>query len=100
MGILDKIADIEQEIARTQRNKGTVCFPAPSALCVDLQGSALTHPATEHHLGMLKAKLARFRSQLLEPTGKSKVRAPSSRLPLGTRVPVLSRGDRPERGSM
>jgi len=47
MGILEKIKDIEAEIARTQKNK-----------------------ATEHHLGMLKAKLAKFRTQLLEPTGK------------------------------
>ena len=26
--------------------------------------------ATEYHLGLLKAKLAKYRSQLLEPTGK------------------------------
>lgn len=45
MGILEKIADIEAEIARTQKNK-----------------------ATEHHLGLLKAKLAKFRAQLLEPS--------------------------------
>ncbi|KAJ9075114.1 Ribosome-interacting GTPase 2 [Entomophthora muscae] len=44
MGILEKIADIEAEIARTQKNK-----------------------ATEHHLGLLKAKLAKYRVQLLEP---------------------------------
>jgi hypothetical protein len=43
MGILEKIQEIEQEIARTQKNK-----------------------ATEYHLGLLKAKLARYRSQLLE----------------------------------
>ncbi len=49
MGILDKIKDIETEIARTQKNK-----------------------ATEHHLGMLKAKLAKYRTALLEPVGKSK----------------------------
>jgi small GTP-binding protein len=49
MGILDKIKDIELEIARTQRNK-----------------------ATEHHLGLMKAKLARYRAQLLEPTGGKK----------------------------
>jgi len=47
MGILERIKEIENEIARTQKNK-----------------------ATEHHLGILKAKLARFRAQLLEPTGK------------------------------
>lgn len=48
MGILEKIAEIEHEINRTQKNK-----------------------ATEYHLGLLKAKLAKYRSQLLEPTGKA-----------------------------
>ena len=47
MGILDKIADINAEIARTQKNK-----------------------ATEGHLGLLKAKLAKYRAQMMEPTGK------------------------------
>uniref|UniRef100_A0A8C4DIT3 Developmentally regulated GTP binding protein 2 n=1 Tax=Dicentrarchus labrax TaxID=13489 RepID=A0A8C4DIT3_DICLA len=45
MGILDKIAEIEREISRTQKNK-----------------------ATEYHLGLLKAKLAKYRAQLLEPS--------------------------------
>ncbi|XP_041363313.1 developmentally-regulated GTP-binding protein 2-like [Gigantopelta aegis] len=48
MGILEKIAEIEREISRTQKNK-----------------------ATEYHLGLLKAKLARYRQQLLEPQGKA-----------------------------
>ncbi len=47
MGILEKIKDIEFEVNRTQRNK-----------------------ATEYHLGQLKAKLAKLRTQLLEPTTK------------------------------
>jgi len=47
MGILEKIKDIEEEVARTQRNK-----------------------ATEYHLGNLKARLAKLRTQLLEPAGK------------------------------
>lgn len=47
MGILEKIAEIEREMARTQKNK-----------------------ATEYHLGLLKAKLAKLRAQLLEPSGK------------------------------
>ncbi|UYV60733.1 DRG2 [Cordylochernes scorpioides] len=47
MGILEKITEIEREISRTQKNK-----------------------ATEYHLGVLKAKLAKYRSQLLEPQGK------------------------------
>ncbi|TPX55990.1 threonine---tRNA ligase [Powellomyces hirtus] len=48
MGITEKIADVEKEIARTQKNK-----------------------ATEYHLGLLKAKLARYRVMLLEPVGKA-----------------------------
>lgn len=43
MGILEKIEDIEREVARTQKNK-----------------------ATEYHLGLLKAKLARYRAELLD----------------------------------
>lgn len=43
MGVADKIADIEAEIARTQKNK-----------------------ATEHHLGLLKAKLAKYRAELAQ----------------------------------
>ncbi|OLY85392.1 Developmentally-regulated GTP-binding protein 2 [Smittium mucronatum] len=46
MGILEKIADIEREIGRTQKNK-----------------------ATEYHLGLLKGKLAKYRAELLEPKG-------------------------------
>ena len=48
MGILEKISEIEREIARTQKNK-----------------------ATEYHLGTLKAKLAKYRSQLLGKNKKS-----------------------------
>lgn len=48
MGILEKISEIEAEMARTQKNK-----------------------ATEYHLGTLKAKLAKYRGQLLEPVGKA-----------------------------
>eukprot|EP00911_Craspedida_sp_UC1_P000486 UC1_evm1s367 len=48
MGILDKIADIEREMARTQKNK-----------------------ATEGHLGLLKAKLAKYRSMLIEQSKTS-----------------------------
>eukprot|EP01130_Rhizamoeba_saxonica_P018412 TRINITY_DN9203_c0_g1_i1.p1 TRINITY_DN9203_c0_g1~~TRINITY_DN9203_c0_g1_i1.p1 ORF type:complete len:408 (-),score=97.49 TRINITY_DN9203_c0_g1_i1:9-1232(-) len=43
MGVAEKIKEIEAEMARTQKNK-----------------------ATEHHLGSLKAKLAKLRAQLLE----------------------------------
>eukprot|EP00162_Nutomonas_longa_P009033 comp18982_c0_seq1/m.34937 comp18982_c0_seq1/g.34937 ORF comp18982_c0_seq1/g.34937 comp18982_c0_seq1/m.34937 type:complete len:368 (-) comp18982_c0_seq1:110-1213(-) len=48
MGILEKINAIEEEINRTQKNK-----------------------ATEYHLGTLKAKLAKYRSQLIEGEKKS-----------------------------
>lgn len=44
MGIIERIKEIEAEMARTQKNK-----------------------ATEYHLGQLKAKLAKLRTQLLEP---------------------------------
>lgn len=44
MGVLEKIAAIQDELARTQKNK-----------------------ATEYHVGLLKGKLARFRRELLEP---------------------------------
>ncbi|XP_059287726.1 developmentally-regulated G-protein 2 isoform X2 [Lycium ferocissimum] len=44
MGIIEKIKEIETEMARTQKNK-----------------------ATEYHLGQLKAKIAKLRTQLLEP---------------------------------
>ncbi|GMR42180.1 hypothetical protein PMAYCL1PPCAC_12375, partial [Pristionchus mayeri] len=46
MSILQKIADIEQEMARTQKNK-----------------------ATNAHLGILKAKLAKLRRELITPKG-------------------------------
>ncbi|CAA0822420.1 Developmentally-regulated G-protein 2 [Striga hermonthica] len=44
MGIVERIKEIEAEMARTQKNK-----------------------ATEYHLGQLKAKIAKLRTQLLEP---------------------------------
>ncbi|ORY90742.1 P-loop containing nucleoside triphosphate hydrolase protein [Leucosporidium creatinivorum] len=49
MGISEKIDEIMLEMNRTQKNK-----------------------ATEYHLGLLKAKLARYRAELLEPEKKSK----------------------------
>ncbi|KAH3899100.1 Ribosome-interacting GTPase 2 [Saccharomycodes ludwigii] len=48
MGVIEKIKAIEEEMARTQKNK-----------------------ATEHHLGLLKGKLARYRQQLLEEAANS-----------------------------
>lgn len=46
MGILERISEIEAEMARTQKNK-----------------------ATSGHLGMLKAKLAKLRRELITPKG-------------------------------
>lgn len=48
MGIVEQIAEVKAEMARTQKNK-----------------------ATEHHLGRLKAKLARLESQLIGEVTKS-----------------------------
>ncbi|BEJ07284.1 hypothetical protein CcaverHIS641_0405530 [Cutaneotrichosporon cavernicola] len=59
MGVLQKIEDIEKEMSRTQKNKGE-----------DPLRTQLTE-ATEYHLGLLKAKLAKYRAQLLEPEKKS-----------------------------
>ena len=44
----------------------------PGKLSTDVpRRSAQRNKATEYHLGLLKAKLARYRVQLLEPTSKS-----------------------------
>ena len=48
MGLLEKIKELEKEMERTQKNK-----------------------ATEHHFGLMKARMAKMRSQLLEPPKKS-----------------------------
>lgn len=48
MGVLEQIAEIQKEMDRTQKNK-----------------------ATEHHLGRLKAKLAKLQSQLIEDAAKA-----------------------------
>ena len=47
-GILEQIAEVEAEMARTQKNK-----------------------ATEYHLGRLKAKLAKLKSEVLAGQSKS-----------------------------
>lgn len=48
MSVLQKIADIEAEMAKTQKNK-----------------------ATSAHLGLLKAKLAKLRRELIDPKNGS-----------------------------
>jgi ribosome-interacting GTPase 1 len=44
MGVLERIAEIEDEVSKTQKNK-----------------------KTEYHLGRLKAQLAKLRRELLDP---------------------------------
>ena len=60
MGIIEKIKEIEFEMARTQKNK-----------------------ATEYHLGQLKAKLAKLRTELQAPAKVSR----SFEAPEGTCLP-------------
>lgn len=55
MGVAEKIKEIQDEMARTQKNK-----------------------ATNSHIGRLKAKLAKLRSELLAPP-KSKGKLPLDR---------------------
>ncbi|KAK5129799.1 Ribosome-interacting GTPase 2 [Meristemomyces frigidus] len=63
VNITEKIAEIESEMKRTQKNK-----------------------ATEYHLGLLKGKLARYRAQLLEP-------GPGAGAPGGAGFDVSKSGD-------
>ena len=49
MSTTQKIAEIEAEMERTQKNK-----------------------ATSYHLGLLKAKLAKLKREIIEPTGGKK----------------------------
>jgi len=78
MGILEKISEIEKEISRTQKNKGKIIV----AVNINIFYYSLNKTfhiyiynlililATEYHLGLLKAKLAKYRAQLLEPSKK------------------------------
>ena len=75
MGILDKISEIEKEIARTQKNKGIgwkYYLYSWFGFVIIFFFNALMNKflATEYHLGVLKAKLAKYRAQLLEPSKK------------------------------
>lgn len=48
MGLVERIKEIEEEMARTQKNK-----------------------ATEYHLGLLKARLAKLRSEIIDGEKKA-----------------------------
>ncbi|TFK57637.1 developmentally regulated GTP-binding protein [Heliocybe sulcata] len=67
MGIVEKIKEIEEEMARSKRN----LFRSKHVVLVLMFSTAQKNKATEYHLGLLKAKLARYRAQLLEPDKKS-----------------------------
>ena len=64
-----RIAEIETEMARTQKNKVSLCCVL--GLCADSRQmsrrEALYVQATEYHLGQLKAKLAKLRTELQAP---------------------------------
>jgi ribosome-interacting GTPase 1 len=53
MGLAERIADIEKEVARTQVNK-----------------------ATNYHLGLLRGKLAQLRTQVIEGEAKANASKP------------------------
>nr|ODO03981.1 cytoplasmic protein [Cryptococcus depauperatus CBS 7855] len=76
MGIIEKIEDIESE--RHFMGSETVSLTATA-----IRGDG-ADKATEYHLGLLKAKLAKYRAQLLEPEKKG---------PKGEGFDVLKSGD-------
>ena len=72
MGIVDKIKELENEYARTQKNK-----------------------ATEGHLGIIKAKLSKLRGELLQDQAGSVAAARASRSRGRATAASRSLGSRP-----
>ncbi|KAJ3548556.1 hypothetical protein NMY22_g1220 [Coprinellus aureogranulatus] len=66
MGILEKIKQIEGD-----GPEQVDLIYLDGSLCLTNRLTAQKNKATEYHLGLLKAKLARYRAQLLEPAAKS-----------------------------
>lgn len=77
VSLATKIEEIEYEISRTQKNKGSFfsrCCRLPFIRTKERKFRFCTidvfdfffYPATNGHLGLLKAKLAKLRSELLE----------------------------------
>jgi hypothetical protein len=81
MGILDKIADIEKEVSILSSAQ----LSSDSSFGLEQISRTQKNKATEHHLGLLKAKLAKYRAMLLEPTTKSG--------PKGVGFDVVRQGD-------
>jgi ribosome-interacting GTPase 1 len=71
MGIIEKIKEIEAEMARTQKNKATgfvsIIIFFFKIYWFFLFGLNDDRNIAEYHLGQLKAKIAKLRTQLLEP---------------------------------
>ncbi|KAF3677042.1 Developmentally-regulated GTP-binding protein 1 [Capsicum annuum] len=83
--VMQKIKDIEDENEKIERggqvecrDKATPKYPSFSSFIAELSGvnvrvqmaKTQKNKATAHHLGLLKAKLAKLRRELLTPTSK------------------------------
>jgi hypothetical protein len=65
MGLIERIKEIEAVRARALR-RGARGGVGPTRCTAQEMARTQKNKATEHHLGMLKAKLAKLRTQLME----------------------------------